>query len=482
MKTRSNSIKQSILTSVVILMIYMATYYLSRQNNLTAAILLVSSGLFFYLWFAFRDQMNLLDFKAVFSGVWMVTIGLSQLSLLQYQVNWVFATWINLAVAHVVFVLANQLSTSLFHPVRNGLGTLSKKIKLNHQRHVVKEERLFWIALSASAIGFLSFFANVLIKGYIPFFAIGSSSSAYYDFYTRFQIFYVASLASVGLSFYCIKKQSLSKAKRRVLWFNIIGLNLILPILLVQRGTFLNSMLIFTAVVYFIYGTRRIKPLAICLTLLVSIYFLGSYLRGFSNSQLAFLFQPKEIIACSDKANPDSLDCVDPEDIPLEGKNYVISPSVAFLYSYLTVSHDNFNSVVVKTDHYTYGIWQVRPLNVVLRNPQLDELIEQAEQESVKLQVLPHLNSFNLITSAYLDFGLFGVVFFMMLWSFAFGMIENYHKNIGGIFSNIALGICLIPIALGFFLPWMSDFVPYLYFGSTWLMFLASSVTFGKNQ
>lgn len=482
MKTRDNTIKLSALTSVVIFLIYMAAYYFRQQNNVFSAVFLVLSGFFFYLWFSLRNQVNLLDFKAVFSGVWMVTIGLSQLSLLKYQVNWAFATWLNLSVAHVVFVLANDGSTRLFYPVLTAFRNISKRIKLNHQPLIVKEERLFWIAMTASIIGFLSFIANVLIKGYIPFFTIGSSSSAYYDFYTRFQIFYVASLASVGLSYYCIKRLTLSKTKRRLLWMNIIVLNFLLPILLVQRGTFLNTMLIFTAVVYNVFEKRRFKPLVICLTLMVSIYFLGSYLRGFSNTQLAFLFQPKEIEVCPDKTDPDSLKCVDPEDIPLEGKKYVISSTVAFLYSYLTVSHDNFNSAVEKTEHYTYGVWQIRPFNVVLRNTQLNEWIEEAEKDSVKLQVLPHLNSFNLITSAYLDFGLFGVIFLMMLWSFLFGMIENYQKNIGGIFSNIALGICLIPIVLGFFLPWMSDFVPYLYFGSTWLMFLASSVSFGKSQ
>lgn len=108
----------------------------------------------------------------------------------------------------------------------------------------------------------------------------------------------------------------------------------------------------------------------------------------------------------------------------------------------------------------TYGLWQVRPFNVLLRNSQLESSIERAEKDSVKLQVLPHLNSFNLVTAAYIDFGLLGVVFFMFIWSYAFRTIENFQRKIGGVFSKISYGICLIPIAFGFFLPWMSDFVP----------------------
>lgn len=477
MKRTQNSLRLDLYIGIAVVLVYYVAFLTSRQNGLVSMAILLIASITLYFLYAFRDTVNLLDFKAVFTGVWMLTIGLAQLKLLQYQVDWSSLTWFTLAAAHVVFLLANQLSSVFYDPMQKKLGGFLAKHRFGQHKFIVKNERLFWISVIASTVGLLSFAINVLIKGYIPFFAIGSSSSAYYDFYTRFQIFYVASLASVGLSYYCIKTLALSKTKRLLLWTNIILLNFVLPILLVQRGTFLNSMLIFTAVVYLL-GNRKLKHLLICLVLLVSIYFLGSYLRGFSNTQLAFLFQPKEITACKD---PKSTECIDPEEIPLEGKDYIIPPSAAFLYSYLTVSHDNFNSVVVNMKENTYGLWQVRPFNVVLRNSKLDHLIEQAEDDSVKLQVLPHLNSFNLITTAYLDFGLLGVLFFMFLWSFAFGVIENFRRRTGGIFSMISYGICLIPIALGFFLPWMSDFVPWLYLGTTFLMYLASTFSLDRR-
>lgn len=468
-------------TAPAILLTYAAAFYIGQQNTFISGCVLIVSGVLFYLYFATRKPMNLLDFKAVFSAIWMITIGLSQFRLLQYQVVWSYVTWVNVAIAHGIFVIANQVSAAVFNPVLIKIDSIFKILKLTSRKFVVKQDRLVVISVVVSIIGLFSFIANVIIKGYIPFFAIGSSSSAYYDFYTRFQIFYVASLSSVGLSYYCLKKIELTKIKRIILWSNIILLNFVLPILLVQRGTYLNSMLIFTSVVY-LQGNRKLKHLLICLILLVSIYFLGSYLRGFSNSQLAFLFQPKEITECKKDSGTSTSECIDPEAVPLESKKYIIPPQISFLYSYFTVSHDNFNSVVVKLDHYTNGIWQLKPLNVLFRNTQVEALIEKAKDESVEYQVLPHLNSFNLITAAYLDFGFLGGVIFMLFWSFVFGFIENFNRKMGGIFSNIAYGICLIPIALGFFLPWMSDFVPWLYFGSTFLMYLASIVTLHEGQ
>lgn len=337
MKKEYSSIRLDLFIYSAILMVYSIAYITSRENNILSTLVLLSVGVILYLFYSFRETVNLLDFKAIFSGMWMISIGLAQLQLLQYQVRWSIITWITLAVSHVVFLIANQLSAFLLDPSIKALDKGLGKNHLSRRKIIVKNERLFWISIVSSSIGLLSFIANVMIKGYIPVFSIGSSSSAYYDFYTRFQIFYVASLTSVGLSYYCIKALDLSKARRLMLWANIMLLNFILPILLVQRGTFLNSMLIFTAVVY-LQGNRKLKHLLVCLVLLESIYFLDFYLRGFSNTQQAFLFQQKEITTCEEKK---STQCIDPEDIPLVGKNYVIHPSVPFLYSYLTVSHDN---------------------------------------------------------------------------------------------------------------------------------------------
>lgn len=468
-----------ILECVAVSIIYLAAYFIFPVDRVVSGIFLASSGVLLYVYFALVNQGNFLNFNAVFSAVWMTTIGLAQFQLLKYQVNWAGFTWLNLAVAHVVFIAANRVSAIAYPVLREFVKAKATRVFKKPLRIEVKKDRLFAIAMVVTLIGLASFAINVMIKGYVPFFAIGSSSSAYYDFYTRFQIFIVASLSSVGLSYYCIKNLELSKWKKRLLWTNILLLNFVLPILLVQRGTFLNSMLVFTAAVY-LQDRFSLRKLIVCMTILVVTYFLGSYLRGFSTTQLAFLFQPKEIDRCEAVDGEIPAECVDPEDIPIESKDYVISPTVSFLYSYLTVSHDNFNSIVIHKDHDTYGIWQIKPFNVVLRNAYLEGKIEEVEKESVKHQVLPHLNSFNLISYAYYDFGLLGVILLMAIWSFSFGLIEHFHWEHRGIFSRISYGICLIPIALGFFLPWMSDFVPWLYWGTTLLMYIASTVPFSK--
>ncbi|MBR0575042.1 oligosaccharide repeat unit polymerase [Proteiniclasticum sp. BAD-10] len=452
--------------SLIIAVIYLIGYLLSTTLTILAALGLVASAIVLYFYYSFHGERSFLKLKAVFSGVWLFTTGIAQFQFLSYQEPWSSTTWLNMGLAHVTFVAGINLSATLFPSIEN---FLNGKVKSKAQRKFQigsTDEKLFLVATVSSIIGILAFVANVMIKGYIPFFVINTNQNAYVDFYSRVHVFFVASLASVGVSFYCLINCTLAKWKKVTLAVYMFILVLVIPTLLVQRGAYIIASIVLTASIYAM-SSKKFWVLIICGIFIVSGYLAGSSLRGYSDAQLAAFFPTKDA-----EPSPD-----DEEITANPGINFQISPKLSFLYSYLTVSHDNFNSLVEQKTESTYGLYQIKPFNVVLRSSFIDEELEVQDEKLEDYRVLHHLTTFNLISMAYMDFGTAGVFLFTLLWSFAFGLVETYYNRYKGPFSIAAYAVCLVPTALSFFDPWMSNFVPWLLWGTVFLMFLGASLT-----
>lgn len=463
---------------IILLLVYGLGYALSEKAGLISFIIMFTAGLAFYFYYATRGEKNFFGAKAVFSAAWLITIGAAQLRLLQYQNLWEVTTWINVAVAHLVFLIANDLAVKSFPSWEKRFSL--KKIKDSKLPFYfeMKKERLFWVTLITALLGLASFTTNVYIKGYIPFFVISKYPSAYVDFYTRLHIFTVASTLSGSLAFFCLKKLNLSRIKKVFMVLVIAIMVFVLPILMVQRGTFTTAALILAFTVY-ILSNRKFHVALLCIMIIFGVYILGSTLRGYSDAHLSELFKPKEIVWGT--GNNSGFE--DPEigDGEITAK-FEIPSKVAFLYSYLTVSHDNFNLLVKENDSFSLGLMQVVPFNVVLRSNILAEMIDTAEKDLSQYRVLNHLNTHNLIAFAYYDFGLIGVILLPFLWSFAFGLIEQFNKKYLGAFGIMTYGVVMTPIMLCFFYPWLSFFSTWLLWGTTFLMFFASSITLKRKE
>jgi hypothetical protein len=270
-----------------------------------------------------------------------------------------------------------------------------------------------------------------------------------------------------------LKQFQLTRIKKILLSAYVILLVFIIPILLVQRGVFIHAAFILTAVVY-LTSNRKLRVLLACLVIIFGGYSLGSALRGYSDAQLSVFFRPKDIIGSTTEQNQT-------ENDPFSEKTLRLSPKMAFLYSYLTVGHDNFDSAVENNTEKTWGIWQVKPFNVILRSDWIEARIAEAESNSVQHRVLFHLTTFNFVSGAYYNFGAVGVIVLVSLWSFCFGLVEEFNKKYKGVFSALTYGVIMTPVALCFYESWMSIFTVWLLWGTILLMFLAGSVRLKKR-
>ena len=351
-------------------------------NHYIAGLLLIvgAIGLYFYIVYVVAER-DWLDLRAVFTGMWLLTIGLAALRLMDYQEPWQAKTWVCYAIAYVACTVGGTYGSALGPRLYNWLN--SRKREYSGVKFGLKKKRLFWICLGVSLIGITSFIINIFIKGYVPFFS--SQPDAYLKFYTKLYLFAVASTMISGLCYYCIVTQKISIMKKCILWLCIAYATFAFPILVVSRGAFVTSALSLATAIFYLHG-RKLRALVASVVIIMGIYFVLSSARGYTDAQLNTFFEPSQI---------------EMNDSDKDGERIIFSlpPKVAFLYCYLTVSHDNFNEAVQNSTEYTYGIRQLEPFNRILGISKIDEIISKGENYLVRKQ----LNKVNLIGQFYYD-------------------------------------------------------------------------------
>ena len=484
--------------------------FLVPTNRFVAGAILFTAGVILYFYFVFFCcERNYLDIRAVFPAVWQCTIGLAALRLTEYQVQWETKTWVCLILAYAVY----QIGVSVGILWGGSLHIRPVLDRFGKSQWRIHDERLFWICIFVTLSGLACFIINVLIRGYVPFLESKKNMNAYVEFYTRFQIFSTAEVCISPLCYYCLKTQRLPGWKRAALVCCIVYSTFLYPVFVVSRGAFMTSALMLTCAVFY-SNRRKFWILIACVVAAAGVYGGCSALRGYSNEQLNEFFEPAQVqvgssagvetpdaveaetgnqdsaatvqseqpandasLSSNDGKAPEPLSEVMPAADENTGRSFVLSPKWAFVYTYLTVSHDNLNEAVKYTSQYTYGIRQMEPFNVLLRCPGLQKAIEAAPHYLVR----KHLNTVDLIGDAYYDFGVIGVAVCMLLWSFLFGAIQQIYFVGGKPFALLALGNVLTPVALCFFDSWMSEFSFWMYWGLTLVMLFAAAVP-GKSK
>lgn len=456
---------------------------------------------------------NWLDIRAVFSAAWLFTIGCAALRWAEYQKPWERKTWLLLAVAYSVFFIGATAGISKGAGMWDFLSQKVRTGKVGRVRFALHSERLYAICVVTTLIGLLCFGINVAIRGFIPCFS--NEDDAYLTFYTKFHVFAVAATSVSGLCYYCIKTQPLKKFRKAVLLLCIFYLVFLFPILVVSRGTFVTAAVSLMVAVFYL-NRKKLLAVILSLALIFCVYMGTSLLRGYTNNQLKQYFEPvslAETTAAPVDTTHGETELVSEHPVPTEavwlaeemqpmvesaftGPAQVMNPAdetapswstdydvdatardklrlkTAFVYSYLTVSHDNFNEAVKNVDHYTYGTKQFAPFNVLLRSQWVDE----RNAESPFYKVKKELNTVNLVGDFYYDFGGWGVAVCTLLWAFVFGMNQAMYERGKNVFALLMLGNTMVPVALCFFSNWLSIFSQWMLWGTILLFALAAYV------
>ncbi len=471
--------------TVIGTIIFSLLAYLTTTNHLLFGLGLVLYGIISYFYIVlFIAERNWMDIRAIFSATWISTIGLSALRLTEYQEKWQTKTWVLVILAHFLFQIFATLGINYGDTIYTKFGSFFKKIRIGRISFNLHENRLFLICVITTLIGLACFILSIAIKGFIPCFS--DSTTAYSDFYTKFHIFSVASTIASGLCFYCIKTQKISITKKIILGLCILYLVFIFPIMIVSRGIFLTAALSLITAIFYTCG-KKLWVLCLSLVLIAGIYLSVSTLRNYTDAQLDGFFEPSEIQIGNNSDKDNDKDTNDDDDDPdstdddkpsHNSPSFKLSPKMSFVYSYLTVSHDNFNLAVKYADDYTWGARQMVPFNVIIRS----EKLESGADNSKMYLVRPHLNTVNLIGDAYYDFHEIGVILFCIIWPFIFGLIQTFYTKSKNYFWLLILGNTMMPVGLCFFSTWMSIFAQWMLWGTVLLMFIACTININKKH
>ena len=467
---------------------FVCTMYLNPTRPFASGVLLIlcAIALYFYVVF-FTAHRNWLDIRAMFTAVWLGTIGLAALRLTGYQEQWQSLSWIYMGLAYAALQIGASLGIHFGTKWQPALCKGFGKLHLGKWHFSFRPGRLFLICVITTAIGLACFITNVAIKGFIPCFS--DDPFAYTNFYTKFHIFSVAACSISGLCYYAIRTQPLRIWQKIILYICILYATFLFPIMVVSRGVFVVGAVSLTTSVFYLHK-KRFLALLLCLVTILGVYWGCSYLRNFSDSQLSYLFEPVDVSLGGSSASTDPTDSTDISDSTdpsdpssstddsQNGVTFQLSPKMAFLYGYLTVSHDNFNEAVQNNQAYTYGIRQLAPFNVILRSDKL----EKALSDSPYYFVRPHLNTTNLIGDFYYDFGILGVVIFMLLWAFVFGLNQGIYEAGENPFLLLLLGNTMVPVVLCFFASWTSNFTHWMIWGVALLLAAASCITASPKE
>ena len=263
-------------------LVILTSLFINPWNYFVNALVLIlcAVSLYFYIAIVIADR-NWLDIRAVFTAVWLATLGLAALRLLGYQEQWRNMTWCLCAVGYLMF----QIGANLGLCVGKKCMPHIKNIKRTWfgTEFQFQPDRLFVICIVTTLIGMACFITNVAIKGFIPCFS--NEPSAYVDFYTKFHVFATAATAICGCCYYCIKTQKLSVAKKFILWFCIFYNLILFPTLVVSRGVFVVAAIAFITVVFYL-NKRKFWVVFICFAFVGGMYMLMSNLRSLADWQL----------------------------------------------------------------------------------------------------------------------------------------------------------------------------------------------------
>jgi hypothetical protein len=153
---------------------------LNPLNHYVSSLLLLAAAVVLYFLIVLRPaRKNWMDIRAVFTGIWLGTIGLATLRLTEYQEPWQAKTWWALALAYLTFQLGATLGVTLGQKYYPKAAQTLKTAKLGRLRLQFRENRLFAICVITTLIGVACFAISIAIKGFVPCFSDDVNASAW---------------------------------------------------------------------------------------------------------------------------------------------------------------------------------------------------------------------------------------------------------------------------------------------------------------
>lgn len=326
----------------------------------------------------FKKETDVFSPARLFIIIWSLAIGLANLKLSRYQLQWTNYSWIMLLISlssmligmFIVFVINLDKSVKKVVSIR----ALSRKKNTN-------SSILFWSIIFLFFAYIISYIVSVIVIGYIPLFTrfpgVARNDWGIFGFGLFVQSF-PAIIYLIVLYFIITKNQSTKKFSLAL----IFVITFVTYVFLLQRYYVVLAIIISTATLYYITNTLRTKNVVIIISLIFVLVFSMTFIRltGTITSYLYYLSDMKFSIRYAFLTEP---------------------------YMYIVMNLENFARAVEKIEVFTYGIFS---FDFIFALSGLKHSLFQY----MNLPEFPHIitnnyNTYTMFFIYYWDYGILGL-------------------------------------------------------------------------
>lgn len=358
----------------------------------------------------YLKKRNIFDIDIIFIIVWLSSLILSLLKLHPIQIEWSLKAWFAFMATYASYFVGSLCGKINYRPKKYSFVMSAKNIEL---------------AINIAVILVIVPFTIEVMHSGIP--AFSSSMSAYMDFSLPIIHYFTVSCVLIPpLVIYYLCKFKVSKLKLCV-YFCWIVVSICIPILIVSRQLIILSIVI--SVLTYYYAVNRTPKLKNVVMLGISFVVFWIFISSLRN-------QDENYLNANFEYNLFKI------DLPLSIKN---------IYSYVAWNFDNFNHNINYID-FKYGRKFIEPF---LSFFGARKFLPSDFFSSTLVNIYPTYTTVPITYTGYQDFGLLGVVIYMIF----IGYICYYFKANAkkDIFSNISYSLCVYGITMSFFTSFFSS-------------------------
>ena len=383
----------SIFASIVGATAFLVAFLLNVWYCTFSSFIMILCGIFLYVIFV-RKNKDIFNNQAIFSGVWFCSIGLALLRLNLNQVPWAKKTWACLFIAYVAFLFGYSiLNTRKNHYISS----------VNE----IKQPSFFLLIILNFIVAVIAFISEVVILGYIP--AFSNDQTAYVAFYVRgVHYFTVSIILFVPLCILYLKKFASMTSKLKIILLALCSvIAFAIPVLIVSRQIALLQIVLCIFALYYNENKATRKnflAIAVVIAIGLSNWVIISNLRNQNNEYLREVFDAPSV------TQEAPLEKEEEKESEASFSNNVAEWPMCIYhpYMYISFNFDNFNYSVSRIDRCAKGIYSLHP--IVHMSPLIRLYNEYPMYVYNKIY-----NTFPIIYPPYYDFGIIGIVIYMVL-------------------------------------------------------------------
>jgi oligosaccharide repeat unit polymerase len=367
----------------------------------------------------FKRGADFLSPARIFGFIWSFSIGLTELKFSSLQHEWNFDSWILLFIAIAAFLIG----TFIAYVLNLGKEMISiPKMRQLLRREKVREKRLFWLICLGVLVYGLSYYANFLVKGWLPISTIGTAVSRV-DFNVSglTLLIYSVSFVIFFILLYYLKVEGNKSSKTFLTIILLIVIGTF--VLFVSRYPIILVAILCIPLLYYSTNYIRLRTGIIIFVGVTAFFYWISSIR-LSNVVVTYLYSVSKM------------------RFP---KAYAMLTEP---YMYFVMNLENFARSVNLLDYHTYGYYTFDFITSIAG-------LKYWIVEYFNIDRMPFLlsgyNTYTAFWWFYCDFGVIGLALIPFVLGFSTGLLYYRVRSMPSTKNITAYGVMVFVVVISYF-------------------------------